>query len=60
MRWGLTCKQRKRSVASMANNTIAVRVPDDTYAKLRDMADAEHLRVSDIVRRLLREALHAS
>lgn len=38
-------------------NTIAVRVSDETYARLREMAKAEELKVSDIVRRLLRESL---
>ncbi|RTL30266.1 MAG: ribbon-helix-helix protein, CopG family [Rhodocyclaceae bacterium] len=41
-------------------NTIAVRVSDETYARLREMAKAEELRVSDIVRRVLRESLKVS
>jgi predicted transcriptional regulator len=38
-------------------NTIAVRVPDDVYARLREMAAAEDRQVSYVVRRLLAEAL---
>jgi len=44
----------------LMENTIAVRVSDETYARLREMAKAEELRVSDIVRRVLRESLKVS
>ena len=40
-------------------NTIAVRVSDETYARLREIAATEERRVSDVVRRLLRDALEA-
>jgi predicted CopG family antitoxin len=39
------------------DKTIAVRVSDETYARLRDLASEEEMRVSDVVRRLLRQSL---
>jgi predicted CopG family antitoxin len=44
-------------MANTKDNTIAVRVSDETYAKLRQLAHDEEMRVSDVVRRLLRESL---
>lgn len=39
------------------DKTIAIRVSDETYAKIRDIASQEEMRVSDVVRRLIRQAL---
>lgn len=48
---------RENPRSARVDKTVAVRLSDETYARIREIANEEEMRVSDVVRRLIRQSL---